>query len=261
MKNIVVFSIIALATGIALSAPVKSLIGANGVEYAEEARTEYTARDYIQDGLIAMWDGIENAGFGVHDPSRKYWEDIVGGVRLIPWVSSPKYFWWEDDMVCFSAHMKDGTLDIDTSEGFTVECLCYTAKKIEFALSSPSILHVLVAAEGYMSLGCLGGGATESTWTGNFGSLGRKWATLDRKKIQVMRCTGDGEAMTYTHDLLEDPIMTAADYPAGGSIALQIGWGDANVIWRVKCIRIYDRPLTDEEVEYNYWIDVERFGL
>ena len=34
-----------------------------------------TAKDYVQDGLIAMWDGVENAGWGVHDPNATVWKD------------------------------------------------------------------------------------------------------------------------------------------------------------------------------------------
>ena len=41
-----------------------------------------TARDYVQDGLIAMWDGIENAGWGVHDPNATVWKDLFGGFDL-----------------------------------------------------------------------------------------------------------------------------------------------------------------------------------
>ena len=33
----------------------------------EWAKPGYTAKDYAQNGLLAMWDGIENAGWGVHD--------------------------------------------------------------------------------------------------------------------------------------------------------------------------------------------------
>lgn len=36
-----------------------------------------TARDYVQDGLIAMWDGIENAGWGVHDANATTWICLV----------------------------------------------------------------------------------------------------------------------------------------------------------------------------------------
>ena len=42
------------------------------------AKSGYTAKDYVQDGLIAMWDGIENAGWGVHDPNATVWKDLIG---------------------------------------------------------------------------------------------------------------------------------------------------------------------------------------
>ena len=45
-------------------------------------KSGYTAKDYVQDGLIAMWDGIENAGWGVHDPNATVWKDLVGGYDL-----------------------------------------------------------------------------------------------------------------------------------------------------------------------------------
>lgn len=45
------------------------------------ARRKPTAKSYVQDGLIAMWDGIENAGWGVHDASATTVKDLTGG----PW--------------------------------------------------------------------------------------------------------------------------------------------------------------------------------
>lgn len=41
-----------------------------------------TARDYVQDGLVAMWDGIENAGWGQHDDSATTWVDLCGGTSI-----------------------------------------------------------------------------------------------------------------------------------------------------------------------------------
>ena len=38
-----------------------------------------TARDYVQDGLVVMWDGIENAGPGVHSDSTLDFKDLVTG--------------------------------------------------------------------------------------------------------------------------------------------------------------------------------------
>lgn len=39
---------------------------------------KWTARDYVQSGLVAMWDGIENAGWGTHNPSATTWKDLTG---------------------------------------------------------------------------------------------------------------------------------------------------------------------------------------
>lgn len=37
-----------------------------------------TARDYAQDGIIALWDGIENAGWGIHDANATGLKNLVG---------------------------------------------------------------------------------------------------------------------------------------------------------------------------------------
>ena len=46
------------------------------------AKSGYTAKDYVQDGLVAMWDGIENAGYAAdgfeHDPNATVWKDLSG---------------------------------------------------------------------------------------------------------------------------------------------------------------------------------------
>ena len=37
------------------------------------------AAAYIQNGLVACWDGVENVGVGVHDASATVWKDLVAG--------------------------------------------------------------------------------------------------------------------------------------------------------------------------------------
>ncbi len=38
-----------------------------------------TTDDYIQDGLVACWDGVENAGRLTHESDTTNWVDVVGG--------------------------------------------------------------------------------------------------------------------------------------------------------------------------------------
>ena len=37
-----------------------------------------SAASYAQDGLVGQWDGIENAGVGLHDATTNYWVDLTG---------------------------------------------------------------------------------------------------------------------------------------------------------------------------------------
>ena len=42
----------------------------------------YTSEGYLQDGLVAQWDGINNAGVGLHVPDSGVWKDLVGDCDL-----------------------------------------------------------------------------------------------------------------------------------------------------------------------------------
>ena len=37
-----------------------------------------TSRSYVQDGLVAQYDGIDNAGYGIHSDSTNIWVDLTG---------------------------------------------------------------------------------------------------------------------------------------------------------------------------------------
>jgi hypothetical protein len=41
-----------------------------------------TAKSYVQDGLVAMWDGEWNAGRGTHDPNATVWKDLVNNTDI-----------------------------------------------------------------------------------------------------------------------------------------------------------------------------------
>ena len=55
------------------------MLAAKQIFLGRYAKSAPTAKSYVQDGLIAMWDGIENVGWGVHDPNATTWTDLVGG--------------------------------------------------------------------------------------------------------------------------------------------------------------------------------------
>ena len=60
---------------------VKSMLGARSSVTAMTEPTEVIGADaYIQDGLLHMWDGIENAEWGLHDNNSLIWQDLVGDI-------------------------------------------------------------------------------------------------------------------------------------------------------------------------------------
>ena len=42
------------------------------------AQSSLSAKSYVQDGLVGMWDGIENAGWGIHDANAQNWVNLAG---------------------------------------------------------------------------------------------------------------------------------------------------------------------------------------
>lgn len=77
--KMMMFIIGVLEAGLSMASPVKSSLATSGTEYSTSMPTpSYTAADYIQDGLIIMWDGIENAGWGIHDSEATVWKNLMG---------------------------------------------------------------------------------------------------------------------------------------------------------------------------------------
>ena len=75
--------ITAIFIGLALMAsPQRGLDGAKGICLGSGSVP--TVSDYVQDGLLAMWDGIDNAGVGVHDDNAQYWVELVSGGANFP---------------------------------------------------------------------------------------------------------------------------------------------------------------------------------
>lgn len=53
-------------------------IAANhAIDMARFVEWEPTSADYVQDGLVAQWDGIDNAGTGAHNPGTTVWKNLA----------------------------------------------------------------------------------------------------------------------------------------------------------------------------------------
>ena len=83
-----------------------------------------TACSYVQKGLKASYDGIDNAGTGTHDPAVRTWKDLTGNGYDGTLASTVA---WESN--CWVATVSDRQVKlpnnfsyITATRNFTVDC-------------------------------------------------------------------------------------------------------------------------------------------
>lgn len=242
---------------------------------------ETDAQAYVLDGLVHMWDAIENAGWGVHD------QTLVGAVDLASWDGSgydPAYYlgpysnysYLLNDGRAFSKRLDGQTLLVDagcipqTQDGcFTVSACGYFTGEVSLQMSAKwrtSYTDWMGRLEISYTRALVG----TSYSSVNFNSVPRTTcsvticATPERQSIYV-----DGElvaqgGMTSSGNYGQ---ILASDYlMLGGNLNVREGAAPAGSKTNngdpFYCnVMVYDRVLSAEEILYNHLIDKLRFGL
>ena len=205
-----------------------------------------TARDYVQNGLVAMWDGIENAGWGVHDAAATTWKDLVGSDDLTISASSPWY--WTD--ISYKIDSPNAYQNIANASGNTDP----TYAEVCFNNGVPAsgekfILHFLgqkcLAVGAYTNIG--GGYLKYTALSEGKHSVGVDW-TAPKVTDNGVDLSGSGSAGTWY----------------SSTVSLQIGYFGNNrypFYGELFSIRLYSRALTAAEAVANNAIDQARFNM
>ena len=208
-------------------------------------KTVPTARDYVQDGLVAMWDGIENAGWGVHDPNATVWKDLVGGYDM----NVVNGFFDENTFV----GIKGGICS--QAQSSVVE----TINTIEmcFRLSGfyKHYLQYLFGPYGSKGFGI----AKRYEWciTRQDNSVGS--AYLDEMTVLGTRAFSGGvNGRPYLNGVLQDNVPSFSQGTLSSDVCF-VGSLRFNIF--IKSIRCYSRALSAAEITDNYAIDKARFNL
>jgi hypothetical protein len=265
---LVATAIFALTT---FSAPVKSVVGAKNISSIQDAGfpENPTASDYIQDGLIALWDGIENSGYGMHSDSTDIWVDLKGSysVPISNFVVGEDYVRSQSSQVSTTTSLIiNGFSDSGHME------VCISGLKNTGSWYSP-----FIRAAGYwtfdqanpskpetlsIKFACDMGGQymmrpydlyTPSYWypfLGEINSLSLPLVYKDRRRAHTVYV--DSEKFT---DFSSGGTLQNAT--PSGLVTIGIAKGTCNY----HCIRLYNRVLSDKEIHYNYLIDKLRFNL
>ena len=257
------------------------MLGARMAALAKIGGGVPTARDYVQDGLIAMWDGIENAGWGVHDPNATTWKDLTGHGYDCYNKNLSRYEWTTNSLM-----RKAEYISILTGAAFIVSK--EKSRQLYSAIATSSTIQIVAApTDGFpptynwayqvfyisslSNSNVILGMFLSDTSVGFATKAPNATAAINKTISPALSVSELGHAS----------ISMATDSTLGVCI-LRLNNGHATTLYptfadreenteqiiipnvgngKTHCIRIYTRALTDDEIAHNYAIDKVRFGL
>lgn len=230
----------------------------------------WSAKDYVQNGLVAMWDGIENAGWGVHDADATTWVDLADNKEMPTTLASLS---WESD-----ALIRTGV------DGFTYD------SGLDFSdpLSERTLEFVITYDASYTN-------TSANYFIVRLNDIGTWMSFWNRMEFGIALYAGGGEVETpfeqpsfkggvtlvgsstpypiypsrrhYAYYYANGICLNSASFGGGATSSLKMelfaaarDWPASNTI-KIHSIRIYSRALTAAEIARNYRIDKYRFNL
>ena len=216
----------------------------------------YTSASYVQqEHLIAQWDGIDNAGTGVHDPNATVWKDLKGNLDM---TLTTKGRWMPRGNALFVSGL--GAQGTNATPAYkTIEIvyrMALNGGRILFASGLQSRFVLFDPAANIPKKIYFDGAASTKRidWSLDTTALCSAAATY----------TGNAVANMYFDGLARNDGSHANGWGAGDG---KVGVGnrkasDTSYDWtgEVYAIRLYDVALTAEEIAANHAIDLARFG-
>lgn len=272
MKKYLYFLLSACCLSV-LSSPVRSNIGDVNAEFAEGG----LENPYITDGLIAHWDGIWNAGIGLHDSNAAVWKDLAGvqGDMPIPQTLSVG----DDSLYTVSRKVIDMKNLVSPALAEAINSGAITVEFVGRMFCEDNYNDPIMSV--FKNLSCrpltvIGVSAAAGRWRRCRASLRAIDGTFIGSSSTVWEKDGgraslsivwNGESMTqfvngaynWTGSAVQHE---SADATTGMYLRLlampTAQYGSDMEVCRIS---IYGRALTDDEILHNHEIDKERFGL
>ena len=215
---------------------------------------------YVQDGLIAIWDGYANDGAGGHATELTEWKDTEGNYSFV-----------------FKAN--SGITVGDMSLGFSGASGCYATMDAEttaatFDLAKDGTMEVVFkgAADRGNTSFVLRSSATSGIAAGNYNSQ-TSWIVSNKSGSPKPTLDGRGEYTTLVVHYADG--VASASYVNGRPCATSgsNNWGSPQASTslganydgssrfkgEICAIRLYSSPLTPEQIKSNRAVDEARF--
>lgn len=229
-----------------------------------------TTPDYIQSGLLAQYDAINNTGNG-HDRASTIWKDLSGNGNdgTLHNFANSLESGWQDNCIAFDGEDDYITIpESETTNPFeqTIEIVMKCAGPSLNSIDGRQIFFV--KWRGYtMEINSAGLQDRKIFYGRRDGYLGTT-NPIQYGKIYSIVAKNDGTtSRIYLNNLYENQQSVV---PEAYSLMNEISIGNYNgrndnrkdnLNGSIYAIRMYNRALTDEELTHNYEIDKERYGI
>ena len=267
-----------ITAGKAPAAIVKSMLGANGADFIISKESDFP---YVTKGLIAMWDGEWNAGYGIHDPNATVWKNLVQGspfgdgertgtglsTKLPIWTDrscySPEVYTLHNRKACFNV----SATFLDTQSVVCGETVVRTRNATE-------------ETQGWNSSAAIG---CDVRLNRNYSGARVEPCAVFKytdTQFQAWQCSAGVQetldpSVTRSYHVrrvginqlgirVNEGIESIGGKGNGFTSSITNTWPLAvtnQTVVEVFCIRYYNRNLSAAEINHNYKIDKERFGL
>ena len=246
-------------------------------EIYSELSMEKDRKQYIQSGLILQYDAIDNTGNG-HSNTTTTWKDLSGNnndgaISGATWNSSYLEFDGIDDMVSTISN-----LNFNSSKEMTIEFVCENQNTGDVTIFMEFSENSNQASDGFY------------IDTGEFGTndltLAMKFQQNSITNHKMVNGLLDQSAASYTvkcdttktHDnyiamyknSVNFNVENAGEYDDNisnmtlTSNKLYIGGRQGSNFYsnmRLMAVRVYNRALTQSEIQHNYDVDKQKYNL
>jgi len=229
-----------------------------------------TARDYAQDGLVAMFDTIENVAFGVSDHSDRRVVNLVGGDPLWTYNLTEGTVFGENYITSQTASPFAANSFTKSRDPFSYIEVVFTPTTFKgeafvFCLSkgySFGIKHTMIeyrnATDGAILQPHRYSPNRDYAVFAHSPALGTRYTLC-------YACSGESMISAFCNGI-ELPIQGGYSsslyaYTGNGVWGGQGGNTRTTPGWLMHSVRLYSRALTAAEVAANYAIDAARFNL
>ena len=220
--------------------------------------SETAITDYVQDGLVLLLDGIHNIRGG-HSTNTNVWEDLSGN----NYDYTLNNIQINDNNIYFKGTNNSYALRKENLSEIFGNTL-YDDRTIEIVVKDTSNSHIWMCgnSSSRKAIGIYGGRLTVSIPPDYVSTFSLKNSALKVNNYSILH-KKEGEICVYQNNeqLVNTNNLNCWDHSGEVSYIGNRSTNGTPLNGEIYSIRVYNRILTEKEINHNYQMDKKRFGI